>query len=131
MPYRSFVSRVSIGRRQFLALWHDGESPSRPRVRDRRAGARHRHARRHLLPALPPPARRSRRCPGTPARIMVKDLPRPDVENSSQPENPSARRGARAVGGTGVPIAARGRRGRSRGGAGSSSTSRSRSGCGR
>jgi hypothetical protein len=38
IPYKTFVSRISEGRRQFLALWHDGEAPSRPWVRDRRAG---------------------------------------------------------------------------------------------
>jgi hypothetical protein len=27
-----------MGRRQFLTLWHEGETPSRPWVRDRRAG---------------------------------------------------------------------------------------------
>jgi hypothetical protein len=38
IPYTTFKSRISDGRRQFLALWHDGETPSRPWVRDRRAG---------------------------------------------------------------------------------------------
>lgn len=38
ISYKAFVSRISEGRRQFLALWHDGETPSRPWVRDRRAG---------------------------------------------------------------------------------------------
>jgi DNA-directed RNA polymerase specialized sigma24 family protein len=38
ISYKAFVSRISEGRRQFLALWHDGEIPSRPWVRDRRAG---------------------------------------------------------------------------------------------
>jgi hypothetical protein len=36
--YKTFVGRISDGRREFLALWHDGEQPSRPWVRDRRAG---------------------------------------------------------------------------------------------
>jgi len=36
--YKTFVCRISDARRQFLALWHDGETPSRPWVRDRRAG---------------------------------------------------------------------------------------------
>lgn len=38
MPYKSFLSRISRARREFLALWHYGETPSRPWVRDRRAG---------------------------------------------------------------------------------------------
>jgi DNA-directed RNA polymerase specialized sigma24 family protein len=38
IPYSTFKSRISEGRRQFLALWHDGETPSRPWARDRRAG---------------------------------------------------------------------------------------------
>ncbi len=38
ISYKAFVSRISEGRSQFLALWHDGETPSRPWVRDRRAG---------------------------------------------------------------------------------------------
>jgi hypothetical protein len=38
LSYRSYVSRISEARRQFLALWHDGEKPSRPWVRDRRSG---------------------------------------------------------------------------------------------
>jgi hypothetical protein len=38
LSYRTFVSRISTARREFLALWHDGETPSRPWVRDRRAG---------------------------------------------------------------------------------------------
>ncbi|MBV9448441.1 MAG: hypothetical protein JO345_21360 [Streptosporangiaceae bacterium] len=29
---------MSRARREFLALWHEGETPSRPWVRDRRAG---------------------------------------------------------------------------------------------
>jgi hypothetical protein len=32
------MDSISEGRRQFLALWHDGETPSRPWTRDRRAG---------------------------------------------------------------------------------------------
>jgi hypothetical protein len=38
LPYATFKSRISTARREFLALWHDGETPSRPWVRDRRAG---------------------------------------------------------------------------------------------
>ena len=38
ISYAAFKSRISEGRREFLALWHDGEAPSRPWVRDRRAG---------------------------------------------------------------------------------------------
>jgi DNA-directed RNA polymerase specialized sigma24 family protein len=38
ISYKTFKDRISEGRRQFLALWHDGEKPSRPWVRDRRAG---------------------------------------------------------------------------------------------
>jgi hypothetical protein len=38
ISYVAFKSRISEGRREFLALWHDGEAPSRPWVRDRRAG---------------------------------------------------------------------------------------------
>jgi hypothetical protein len=38
IPYTTFKCRISDGRRRFLALWHDGEKPSRPWVRDRRAG---------------------------------------------------------------------------------------------
>ena len=38
LPYTTFKSRISTARREFLALWHDGETPSRPWVRDRRAG---------------------------------------------------------------------------------------------
>jgi hypothetical protein len=36
--YVTFKSQVSRARREFLALWHEGETPSRPWVRDRRAG---------------------------------------------------------------------------------------------
>ena len=36
--YATFKSRISVGRQQFLTLWHEGETPSRPWVRDRRAG---------------------------------------------------------------------------------------------
>lgn len=38
LGYKTFTSRISDARRQFLKLWHDGEPPSRPWVRDRRAG---------------------------------------------------------------------------------------------
>jgi hypothetical protein len=38
LTYRAFTSRISGARREFLALWHDGEKPSRIWVRDRRAG---------------------------------------------------------------------------------------------
>ncbi len=38
ISYATFKSRISTGRREFLALWHEGETPSRPWVRDRRAG---------------------------------------------------------------------------------------------
>jgi hypothetical protein len=38
LSYATFKSRISEGRRQFLALWHEGETPSRPWLRDRRAG---------------------------------------------------------------------------------------------
>ena len=38
ITYSTFKSRISTGRREFLALWHQGETPSRPWVRDRRAG---------------------------------------------------------------------------------------------
>lgn len=38
ISYKAFKSRISEGRREFLALWHDGEKPSRPWIRDRRAG---------------------------------------------------------------------------------------------
>jgi hypothetical protein len=38
LSYVTFKSRISMGRRQFLTLWHEGETPSRPWVRDRRAG---------------------------------------------------------------------------------------------
>jgi hypothetical protein len=38
ISYVASKSRISEGRREFLALWHDGEAPSRPWVRDRRAG---------------------------------------------------------------------------------------------
>jgi hypothetical protein len=38
LGYKTFVCRISDSRRQFLKLWHDGETPSRPWVRDRRAG---------------------------------------------------------------------------------------------
>jgi hypothetical protein len=37
-PYATFKSQVSRARREFLELWHEGEVPSRPWVRDRRAG---------------------------------------------------------------------------------------------
>ncbi len=36
--YATFKSQVSRARREFLTLWHEGETPSRPWVRDRRAG---------------------------------------------------------------------------------------------
>jgi hypothetical protein len=36
-PYRAFVTDISRARRAFLALWHEGESPSRPWGHDRRA----------------------------------------------------------------------------------------------
>jgi DNA-directed RNA polymerase specialized sigma24 family protein len=36
-PYRAFVNDISRARRAFLALWHEGESPSRPWGHDRRA----------------------------------------------------------------------------------------------
>jgi hypothetical protein len=35
--YGNFKSLISSARREFLALWHEGETPSRPWVRDRRA----------------------------------------------------------------------------------------------
>jgi hypothetical protein len=35
--YATFKSQVSRARREFLELWHEGEAPSRPWVRDRRA----------------------------------------------------------------------------------------------
>jgi hypothetical protein len=38
ISYRTFVCRISDGRRESLALWHHGEKPSRPWVRDRHAG---------------------------------------------------------------------------------------------
>jgi hypothetical protein len=38
LGYKTFVCRISYARRQFLKLWHDGEAPSRPWVRDRRQG---------------------------------------------------------------------------------------------
>jgi hypothetical protein len=37
-PYTTFKAQVSRARREFLELWHEGEKPSRPWVRDRRAG---------------------------------------------------------------------------------------------
>jgi hypothetical protein len=37
-PYTTFKADISRARRQFLKLWHEGEAPSRPWVRDRRAG---------------------------------------------------------------------------------------------
>jgi hypothetical protein len=36
LPYGTFVSRVSVARERFLALWHEGEEPSKPWGRDRR-----------------------------------------------------------------------------------------------
>jgi hypothetical protein len=38
LTYATFKCRISAGRKEFLALWHQGETPSRPWVRDRRAG---------------------------------------------------------------------------------------------
>ena len=38
VTYHTFVTHVSRARREFLRLWHQGEAPSRPWVRDRRAG---------------------------------------------------------------------------------------------
>jgi hypothetical protein len=37
-PYSTFKADISRARREFLKLWHEGEAPSRPWVRDRRAG---------------------------------------------------------------------------------------------
>lgn len=36
LAYSTFVSRVSVARERFLALWHEGEQPSKPWGRDRR-----------------------------------------------------------------------------------------------
>jgi hypothetical protein len=38
IEYNSFKALISKGRRKFLALWHEGEVPSRPWGVDRRAG---------------------------------------------------------------------------------------------
>jgi hypothetical protein len=40
MTYDTFKSHVSKARRRFLALWHEGEQPSRPWGCDRRVGSR-------------------------------------------------------------------------------------------
>jgi transcriptional regulator with XRE-family HTH domain len=51
-PYPAFVSMISKGRTQFLALWHEHEAPSRLWIRDRhgRNPLRHRHRRAEMIP---------------------------------------------------------------------------------
>lgn len=38
--YRTFITQIQSARKRFLALWHEGEAPSRVWGRDRRKGHR-------------------------------------------------------------------------------------------
>jgi hypothetical protein len=42
VPYATYVTRVRRARHAFYALWHEGETPSRPWGTDRRQGSKDR-----------------------------------------------------------------------------------------